>query len=458
MGQKPSRSTFRQRLDEMVSVLREEIVTGKREVGEYLPSEVALGEQFNLSKNSVRKGLERLVSENLIIKVPRIGNQVARPEQEGRTTIRFGYYKSVIEEAALDELLAEFEKEHPHIRVQLVPLPYDNYGETISEYMERELLDAATVNNNDFQSFLGLGHSDLLEPLGDKPELYPFLSDAFRHGERLLGHPLIFSPVVLCYNRDHFKNSAMAEPDSSWKWNDLIRVAEELTDDNHYGFYYHLLSNNRWPIFMLQSGMKLERNEAGKVRLCRTKLMDGMRVCRDMIARKDILPSYMSESDHDAEELFQQGKVSMIMATYFSLNYLRNSEFEFDVAPLPYLEHATTLLLAIGVMINRKSKCKEAARTFLDFLLSYKAQLLIRQRTLSIPAHKQAAEWTGSDSMNRPSRFFMYREIIPSFRYISELNIKPHQIDVIRNEMKLYWSGMEDEQAVCSRLEQLLSE
>ncbi|GIQ66946.1 hypothetical protein PACILC2_55140 [Paenibacillus cisolokensis] len=50
MSDKPSRTTFRKRLDEMVSQLREEIVAGKRAIGEFLPSEQALGEQFQLSK------------------------------------------------------------------------------------------------------------------------------------------------------------------------------------------------------------------------------------------------------------------------------------------------------------------------------------------------------------------------------------------------------------------------
>lgn len=79
MTSKPSRTTFRQRLDEMVTVLRDDIITGRRAAGDYLPSEVALAEQFQLSKNSVRKGLERLVEEKLIEKVPRVGNRIADP-------------------------------------------------------------------------------------------------------------------------------------------------------------------------------------------------------------------------------------------------------------------------------------------------------------------------------------------------------------------------------------------
>ncbi|MGO4498344.1 GntR family transcriptional regulator [Paenibacillus sp. 2RAB27] len=51
---KSSRSTFRTRLEEMVASLSHNIVTGKLQPGEYLPSELMLAEQYSLSKNSIR--------------------------------------------------------------------------------------------------------------------------------------------------------------------------------------------------------------------------------------------------------------------------------------------------------------------------------------------------------------------------------------------------------------------
>ncbi|CAH8717580.1 extracellular solute-binding protein [Paenibacillus thiaminolyticus] len=459
MTSRPSRTTFRQRLDEMVTVLRDDIITGRRAAGDYLPSEVALAEQFQLSKNSVRKGLERLVEEKLIEKVPRVGNRIADPGASGTVLLRFGYYRSVIQEAALDQLIEGFQQAHPHIRVELVPLPYENYPDAVSGYIGHDMLDVATVNYNDFRWLADEGHHDLLEPLAPRTEQYPFIADCFRHEGQLLGLPLIFSPVMLCYNRDHFLAHDLPEPDSSWRWSELMTAAERLGQEpGTFGFYFHMLSNNRWPVFLLQSGGRFELNEAGNVPVCGTKLMEGLRLTRELIDRQSAYPAYLSENDMDAERLFLQGKLSVIIATYFSLNHLMDAPFAFEVAPLPYLNEAKSLLLAIGLMVNRTSAVKEAALELVDYLLSYEAQLHIRQHTFSIPAHKKAAEWNGKEMFPRPSRFSMYREIIPSLRFFTELGLCSADLQHVCNALKLYWSRLEDEAAMCSRLEGLLSE
>jgi multiple sugar transport system substrate-binding protein len=42
----------------------------------------------------------------------------------------------------------------------------------------------------------------------------------------------MFSPAILCYNRDHFTEKALLEPDSSWSWDELFETAEKLAIEN----------------------------------------------------------------------------------------------------------------------------------------------------------------------------------------------------------------------------------
>ena len=456
MESRPSRKTFQTRLDAFVNGLREEIVSGKRAAGEFLPSERAFSEQYKLSNLSVRKGLDILVAEGLIVKIPRVGNKVADPAEGGTVCIKFGYHTSIPREAAIDQLLDLFRKKHPNIRVQAVPLVNESES-AIRQYMDNGMLDVVTINYNMFRAFLEQAmDGDYLEPLKPNPGIYPFLTDAFTVKGRLLVQPFIFSPVILCYNVDHFIEKQMPEPDSGWSWQQLFDTAARLAIPNErLGFYYHFLSANRWSVFLLQRGGSFERTSDGRVKLRGTRMMEAFRFCREVQEHFPILSENIANGD--SEKLFLAGKVSVIMTSYFHLNFLKGSPLRFDIAPLPHFGEPKTLLLSIGLSVNRKSENKEAAMKLVEFLTSGSAQLLIRQQTYSLPALKSAAERGGEETMYRPSRFALFREIVPTFRYFTDLHIGEKEMRTIENEVRLYWAGLEQEESFCTRMEKLLS-
>lgn len=452
---KPQRSTFHKRLEHMVEVLRGNIITGKYAIGDLLPSNADLGKQYGLSKNSIRKGLDMLSQENLIVRVPKVGAKVANPQDSAVITIKMGCYNQMDRQAALNEILDAFHALYPHIRVQTLILPYDSYFKNVMEYIDNDWLDVMMINHSDFDFFRDEARSKLLDELKPRPGLYSFVANAFNYNDRLLALPFIFSPIVLCYNKEHFANSGITEPNSSWTWDDLMEAATKLNENSgNYGFYYHMRSSNRWPVMLLQNGFKLgEVGEYGDS--AKMSFVKSIELCRKLIVNQPYSPIHFSESDSDVEELFMRGKVSMIISTYFSLNKLRNSNVVYDVAPLPWIQEPKTILLTTGLAINAKSKVKNAGRTLLDFMISYQAQLMIRKQTISIPSLARAAEWVGTETINRPSRYHMYREIIPTFRFMNELNLHNEDLIRIRKELMLFWAGMEDADTFYSRLADL---
>lgn len=459
-SEKPSRRTFQARLEGMVDAIRNDIMNGVLREGDFLPSEKAYAKQYRVSNKSVRQGLEVLVAERLIEKIPRVGNKVARYARDDTVVLRFGCHVSLFQEAAMKTLIAEFHKTHPGIRIELTSASsmLNSYGR-VKSLMDEEMLDVFTINYNGYDDFRLNGGLDGLDTFEPNPHIYPFLTEALTHEGQLKVQPFLFSPLILCYNKDHFREKGVLEPDSGWRWNVLFEQASKLTVENErLGFYFHFPSSNRWPVFLLQSGIRFERDEEGDFSINGEQLTESLKACRELIYLQNRFPLFLSEKDGDAEELFFNENVSMIMTTYFGLNHHeRHREFEYDVAPLPYLNDPKTLLLLIGVAINAKSKVKESARLFVEFLVSYRAQLLIRQRTLSIPSLKPAAEWVGKESVYRPSRFHMYRDIIPTFRTFGALNMSIKELDLFYREAKLYWSGLGTEEAAIQRLEKLLS-
>lgn len=460
MTQRSGRKQFRERLERMVNEIRQRIYNAQYGVGTYLPSEKTFAKEYQVSNKTVRQGMERLREERLIETIPRVGHKVISQSGTGVVTLRFGYYSSLIEEATLHRLIDMFHAAYPAIQIQAETISASHYR-GLSEHVAD--MDVVTLNLTHFHEIASSGHAmnwETLEPDGDH---YSFLHGPLSHDGELKVRPLIFSPVILCYNKQHFRELQMEEPDSSWNWDRLQQAADKLAEEyKRLGFYFHFLSANRWPIFLLQSGYAYSRDRqagsedpAGEDR--RAAMMRGLDACRELIRLQDRFPLVLSEKDSDAEELFFAGKVSMIMTSYFSLNHRRQpSSVSYDLAPLPHLDEPGTLLLIIGMALNKRSRNKACARLFIDFMTSYEAQLVIRQETLSIPASKRAAEWTGQEGSDRPSRYPLYRELIPTFRVFTDLNLRAVELTVFLREAKLYWSGLETGAHVAANIDRAL--
>lgn len=456
MSQPPSRKTFRIRLDHMIQALRGEIVTGKRQPGEFLPSERDLVRQYQLSNKLIRIGLDQLVSEGLVVKLPRVGNQVAELADDRPVHLRFGYHTTLDDEAGMAALLEAFHHAHPNIFVQPIPLTYPHYYDTVKEYMDAGMLDVVSMNVTNFLHFQANGNLDLFQPLEPDPRLYPFLDKVFVHEGQTFVRPFIFSPLILCYNRDHLQESGIAEPFRPDSWDALLRAAIKLTVENkRFGLYFYLLSMNRWPVFLLQSGVELLPDRSNLEEMV-TRILEGLNACRDVLYADNVFPVFLSESDAIAEELFLDGKISILMTTYFALNRLRGSNIRFDLAPLPHLREDTTLLLSIGLAICNKSKVKVAAQTFVDFLISEQAQRHIRQETLTIPAVRQPAEWKAPETSYRPPHFNLFMEIASTFRLVSDMRMELEQLEAVIKEARIFWAKLNDESTTRERIKQLL--
>lgn len=461
--EKPSRTTFRVRLETMVQQLREDILSGRLSPGSYLPSEDVLGETFQLSKKSVRKGLETLVSENLIMKKPKIGNMVLSPYGNSeRITIRFCYYPDVDQEMNIIQLLDKFEAKYPHIQVKRLTMATHRYSEQAMEFMNDGMLDVIMLNYYDFSYFTDQSRLNLLAEQQVDSAIYPFLNRAFTIEGKSYIKPFSFSPIILCYNKKHFQEAGLAEPDSGWTWDDFNAAAEALSDNTEqskrFGFFFYLLSQNRWPIWLLQNGFTLKRNADGNYDLRDEAFLKSITMLKELFSQEYTAPSFVFESAQDPERLFLEERTSIILTTYFRLNYMKAAPFEYDISPVPYGDNPKTLLVNIGVGVSSQSQQKEAAQLLVDFLTSKEAQDSVRNNTLSIPSVKEAAEQERADKTGEPSRFQMFREIIPSFRYHSDMNVERIQLRTMTHYLKMYWSDLDSADNVIANIEHALND
>lgn len=456
MGNRQDRKSFEMRLKEMVDTLRSEIEQGIYPPGAYLPSEIALAKRFQLSGKSISKGLDHLEAEQRIIRKHRVGNMVVSGTDGNQTTIHFAVQYSAYQDAMLVELLEDFAKQHPQFKVNVIQYEPANH-ESIVEFAQTEQIDVLMLNYKNFFDMTMQNEESALEPVDIREDTYRFLHKGFSHDGVCYVQPLCFAPVVICYNRKHFKEAGVQEPDSDWTWKNLFDKAKRLSEQtDKYGFYFHYLSDNRWPIFLLQQHVRFEQQESGKYRFNLRLVMDTFTFLRDWMQESRAFAPFFSENSTDVSHLFAQEKVSMAMISYWAMNDLKDSAIDYDIAPLPFFQDPATLLLCLGLAVCKESKEKEAARLLVNYLISEEAQRKIREYTLSLPAMKRVAESKSGDTMNCPSRFGLYREIIPSYRLHQDLGLSPDASLKIRRSLKLFWPRLESAEEMRARLEELM--
>ncbi|WP_217593631.1 extracellular solute-binding protein [Cohnella sp. GbtcB17] len=456
MSYKSDRPSFQERLDHFVNVIRTDIINGIRQEGTYLPAESALAKQYQLSNKSIRKGLDQLVEEGLIQKIDRVGSMVtSRPTAS--ITLNFGCPISLTTDFLIDDLIAEFGRRNPGIHVRRITLNHLSYAQSAQEMIDNGLLDVVAFNSPQFQEWTEEGLTPLLEKLESDPDLYPIAEEAFLVDDAIYAKPISFSPVVLCYNKRHFREAGIHEPDSYWTWSDLLRESTRLSKARgRHGMYFLPASENRYPVFLLQ-GMS-SRAGGSNTRDPSDDMLKGLRALDGLIGNREVFPNYWAQGNDETVQLFAEGQVSVILCTYFNLNEFAHLPLEYDICPMPSLQRGDpqrTLLLSIGMALVRHSKSKEAARRFVDFLASADAQNVIRERTASIPARKAAAERTVGEGRNQPSRYAMFREMFPSFSYHRDLGLQIKDLKQFTRWLKEYWSDMIEEEMLLAKLKDL---
>ncbi|MEF3311351.1 extracellular solute-binding protein [Paenibacillus sp. GYB004] len=456
MRNRPTNEQFLQQLRDMVDGLRESIRGGAFPDGEYLPSEKELAAKFGLSNNSVRKGLEQLVEEGWIEKVPRVGNRVRANSVERRpVTLTLNCNQASFRNLELAALLDDFHRRHPWITVKTKA-----YGGTLEdEHGDGEAADLIMLDNYQFQRIAEEGRALYFKALPSKEGIYPALSKLFVFEEACRMQPIIFSPIVLCYNKAHFRECGLEEPDGSWTWDDLMGCAERLSNGKgRYGFGAHVQDMNRWPIFLLQSGERFERENGRLKDLRGSRLLQSMRIAKSLIHNRKASPLFLSESNNDTIKLFMEGKLSMILNSYMGLNVWKQSDLDYDLSPVPFIHEPRTLMICLGLGVNARSGHMKEAMLLADYLGSSRASRLIASRTLSIPALRPLPALAADSSIRRPERYGLYRDILFSCRTHGDLNIPLSAFPAIFQPLKEYWADMIGEDELCERIGSVLAD
>ncbi|WP_176706393.1 extracellular solute-binding protein [Paenibacillus hemerocallicola] len=446
----------------LAGIIREQIHSGVLKPGDFLLSENELALRYGLSRISVRKSLNTLVDEGLVLKKPGLGSVVAAHlprEERRRKTLRIVTTSpSNYADYALGMTIEAFEKEHPHTDVKVLQLSAVDFWKSVHTLQETgPYPDILLVTDRQFRELERKEeYMDLDERIEHtKRMFYPKLLGGFEGTSGLQALPVTFSPVFIAYNPALLGRLGIPLPDPHQYGNGnetfapLLGLSEDRNGDGIPDLYALSLSHtyNRWPVIALQNGVDFNRL---------TEHADALRttlnLLHDMLYRKRTAILYTRNKNSRNIEPFATENAAMMLTTAMELAALKEESLPFEpqAAPIRFGPERATLLVANAIMVPvacpepelAAAFCKIAVRSDIQDRIGRTSGFLSVLRGINESvwdkAHLQAIRLGDA----RLDRCLFVHEAFPDSAFISEMDY----------ELGLFWAGLETADAAAERL------
>ena len=287
------------------------------------------------------------------------------------TVIRFSTWGSASEINILTPIIKEFEQENPNIKIELLHIP-QNYFQKIHLLFASNLApDVVFINNLNLPVY-----ADHLEALGiDKSLYYKQSVDALSYNGHVYAVPRDVSNLVIYYNKDIFNKCGIKYPNNKWTLEDLLQIAQLTKKHGYWCIGYEEDMYYALP-YILTLGGSIYSSES-------VKTQKGFVYYTNLAYKYHYAPVKSEVGSKTVAQLFLEGKIAMhLSGRWMSPKYYESAKFDWGVINFPGIVPCD----ASGWAISKKSKNKDAALKFVDFLSSKENIEKMTKSGLIVPA------------------------------------------------------------------------
>jgi len=353
-----------------------------------------------------------------------------REESADRKTIRFTTWGSPASNKLYREVVDEFERRNPKIRVDLMMLPWSHYHRKILTMSAAgSKLDVMRLANSYFPHFVD---KRALVPLDeyinrDRAEIamndfYPEALMGCEAGGHIYGLPVDIAGWAIYYNRVMFETAGLPYPDDSWTWETFLDVARRLTQDldgdgiiDQYGAYVKV-KMGVIELLAGQSGAMILDQENSK---CLFNSPEGRTVIQllyDLIVRYRVVPPPEARAD---QNVFAAQRVAMVLLMRGEVTRFRQSlVFDWDVASVPKWPGKTSRALFVGGfnpwVISSNTRLPRESWRFLKFFTGKEAIEKMTKTGRIVPARRSVADSSAFLDTGPPDNNVVFLDLIRS--------------------------------------------
>jgi multiple sugar transport system substrate-binding protein len=313
-------------------------------------------------------------------------------------TIRF--WAMGAEGEVVEQLVPEFERRNPGIRVQVQQIPWTAAHEKLlTAFVGGATPDVSQLGNTWVPEFQAL---DALEPLDARVAATPSVSRADYFAGiwdtnvidgRTYGLPWYVDTRVLFYRPDLLAAAGYPRPPTTWAgWVDALRKMKARMGPNQYPI---LLPTNEWPqpvILGMQSGGTLLRDGGRYGDFSNPAFRRGFQLYVDLF-REGLAPRVSASEISNRYQEFERGNIGMVITGPWEIGEFtrRVGNAPWATAPLPGPDGpGVSLAGGASLVLFRGSRNKDAAWRWIQYLSEPAVQVRFYELTGDLPPRRSA--------------------------------------------------------------------
>ncbi|WP_375399564.1 ABC transporter substrate-binding protein [uncultured Amnibacterium sp.] len=328
------------------------------------------------------------------------GTKAADPsEVSGKITYAFW---DPNQKAAMDKIVAAFEKKYPKVTVTDSVVPYAQYWTTLqTEASSNTLPDVFWMNMPYFQLYAANGQlapiDDLVKGKQIDVSAYPAnLTKFYTYGGKRYAVPKDVDTNAMWVNKALFKQAGVSIPVAGWTYDDYRALAKQirqkLGSKGIYGTSFYLFGQTTYySSVFAYGGQVIDGTKSGWDTPASEK---GLQIWRDLVSDGSS-PTIQQLSETTADQWFVNGKAAMypsIAGASVAEMAGAKSAADFVAIPLPQGTKQATVGHALSNVVSAKSKNLAAAQAFQAFTASKQAQVIQAGSGVAISAYTGTAD------------------------------------------------------------------
>ena len=318
-----------------------------------------------------------------------------------QVTLQFmGWEASPLETKSVQDGLAQFMKENPHIKVEYTPVAGDYDAKLLTMMAGNAAPDVffcRCATYRDFQKRGGL--LDLTEYVDQSmsvEEFIPMSREKMTIDGRVYGLSSCNTVAVMFYNKDIFDEAGLpyppSDPKEAWTWAEFVDVARKLTIVQQgrtvqYGAY-GFTTNWFWsdPLMVLSNNGQLLNEDYTELLLDSPEAKEALVKVREL-QQEGVLPlaTTLEQTGMSAAQMLQTGRIAMLVDGSWALQELAAMDFPVGIGVLPVMEEPITVGQAHLHSVTSKTKYPDEAWKLVEFLSSRGYQTNVVRSGLWLP-------------------------------------------------------------------------